>query len=160
MLVTCHKLKHALELVEPAIPKGKVSLPITANFPIQGGRMMATDLEIAISAALPEATGRAAMCLPFALVKRFLQHIPDTEMLDMTVKGHKTTITAGRMNTVIQGSAPKDFPPLHRHVQHCLRHWASAARGALREVVPRIRQAAARGRGPARAAQFRGILQE
>ena len=112
MLVTSHKLKHALDLIEPAIPRGRVSMPITSNFLMQGGRLVATNLEIAISAELPEVTGRAAMCLPFALVKRFLQHVSDTEVLDITVKGYKTTIKAGRMTSVVQGSNPKDFPSL------------------------------------------------
>jgi len=113
MLVTSHKLKHALELIEPAIPRGKISMPITANFLMQGSRVSATNLEIAISAELPEATtGRTAICLPHALVKRFLQHVPDTEMLDITVRGYKTTIKAGRMESTVQGSNPKDFPAL------------------------------------------------
>ena len=95
MLVTSHKLKHALDLIEPAIPRGRVSMPITSNFLMQGGRLVATNLEIAISAELPEVTGRAAMCLPFALVKRFLQHVSDTEVLDITVKGYKTPLRRG-----------------------------------------------------------------
>lgn len=113
MLITSHKLKHALELIEPAIPKGKVAMPITSNFLMQTGRVSATNLEIAISAALPEATtGRTAICLPHALVKRFLQHVPDTEMLDITVSRYKTTIKAGRMVSTVQGSNPRDFPAL------------------------------------------------
>lgn len=110
MLIPCHKLKHALDLIEPAVSR-KTTLPITQNFLMQRGQVMATNLDIAISASLPEVKG-AAICLPYAMVNRFLQHIPDTTVLDITVdRGRQTTIKADRMTTTIHGAVPKDFPP-------------------------------------------------
>ncbi len=108
MQIYCYKLKHALELVEPAVAR-KVTLPITQNFLIQNGRVMTTNLEMAISADLPEAQGES-LCLPHGVVSNFIQYIPNTDILDITMDGVKATIRAGRMVTTVIGAAPGDFP--------------------------------------------------
>ena len=109
MQIPCYKLKHALELVEPAIAR-KPTLPITQNFLIQDGRVMATNLEMAIAADLPEAKGES-LCLPYGVVSKFIQYIPNTDILEISIDGTKATIRAGRMSSTVHGADPKDFPP-------------------------------------------------
>ena len=112
MLIPCYKLKHSLDLVEPAVAR-KATLPITQNFLIQNGRVMATNLDMAIAADLPEAKG-ATLCLPHGVVSRFIQYVPNTDILDIAVDGIKVTIRAGRMVTTIHGADPEEFPPFPR----------------------------------------------
>ena len=86
MIIPVYKLKHALDVVAPSVGGKKAVLPNTANVLIQDGRVMATNLEIAISVELPEAEGEA-ICMPYSTIANILQFISGTENLNISVDG-------------------------------------------------------------------------
>ena len=110
MKIPVHRLKHALELVEPAVAR-KATLPITQNVLFQEGKLVATNLELAVAADMPEAAG-FRHTLPYKLLVDVLRHIPNTEIASIERDGGTVTLTAGGTRVTLHGTDAADFPPL------------------------------------------------
>ena len=110
MNIPVHRLKHALALVDCAVAR-KATLPITQNVLFQGGKLVATNLEIAVSADLPEAAG-FHHTLPYKPLVDILRHIPNTEVAAIERDGGTVTLTAGGTRATLYGTDAADFPPL------------------------------------------------
>ncbi len=113
MQVPVHRLKHALELVEPAVARGKVTLPILANVLFRGGKLRATNLELSVSADLAEASGDA-FTLPYKTLTDVLRHIPNAEVATLERDGGKVTLTSGGTRVTLFSTDAGEFPPTGR----------------------------------------------
>ena len=109
--IPVHRLKHALELVEPAVARGKTTLPITLNVLFRAGGLHATNLTLAISAELQEVLGMA-FTLPFKTLSDVLRHVPNAETATIEYENGAATIHVGGNRIRLVGTDPSEFPPL------------------------------------------------
>ena len=108
--IPVHRLKHALELVEPAVAR-KTTLPITQNVLFRAGALHATNLTLAISADLREIQG-VAFTLPHSTLTNLLRHVPNAEVATMEYEGGTVIIAAGGNRLRLHGTESGDFPPV------------------------------------------------
>ncbi len=73
MQIQVQRLREALDLLRPAVPK-KHPMPVLQNVLLNDGLAMATDLDLAVVVQLPEAEGQCV--LPFRTVADVLKLIP------------------------------------------------------------------------------------
>lgn len=111
MEIQVSKLREALKLLEPVVPK-KSALPIVEYVYLGNGRARATDLEIAVSVDLPEAD--EPMLLPAVTALAFLENAPGHRMAKLTVKGREVGITVGDTEAQWTTNDAADFPPIER----------------------------------------------
>ena len=112
MDIQVDKLRKALDLVSPAVARGKVTLPITTSVLFSGGKLVATNLEMWISVELPE-LGRSSFILPHRALNEALKFMSGRQMLTMTPDRTKVVLeTAGSKMTLVKPGAPRDFPPM------------------------------------------------
>ena len=109
--IPVHRLRHALELVDPAVARGKVTLPILANVLFRGGKLRATNLELSVSADLAEASGDA-FTLPYKTLTDVLRHIPNAEVATLERDGGKVTLTSGGTRVILYSTDAGEFPPM------------------------------------------------
>ncbi|GAI84381.1 unnamed protein product, partial [marine sediment metagenome] len=83
MQIQVQKLRDALKLLEPVVPK-KTSLPILHNALIKGGKAIAGDMETFVMVDLPEAD--IDFLVPLKTVMQLLNYVPGTETLSIEVK--------------------------------------------------------------------------
>ncbi|MDO8637569.1 MAG: DNA polymerase III subunit beta, partial [Dehalococcoidia bacterium] len=111
MEIQVSKLREALKLLEPVVPK-KAILPVIGYVYLGNGRAMATNLEIAVKVDLPEASEK--MLIPVMAALDFLETIPGHRMVTVTVKGKNVVLTSGSMEAEYTTEDPEDFPPIER----------------------------------------------
>lgn len=116
MQIRVERMRQALNLVEPAVAK-KATLPIIQNVLVSGGLVQATNLEVAVSAPLPEA-GDARFTMPFKLVKEAMSRLPGYELLQVEVSDTKLSFQTPRTQFTFHTSPPDDFPPLPKQPEH------------------------------------------
>jgi DNA polymerase III sliding clamp (beta) subunit (PCNA family) len=109
MNIQVTKLREALELLKPAVPK-KSTLKVTAFIRLGEGKAIATDLETMVIADLPEAT--EAMLLPFVQIAEMLKYVPGHEMLKMEAKGKLLSLSWPDGNASYPTESVADFPVL------------------------------------------------
>ena len=106
MQIQVQKLRDALKLLEPVVPK-KTSLPILHNVLIKGGKAIAGDMETFVLVDLPEAD--IDFLVPHKAVMQLLNYVPGTETLSIEVnKELKLTWDGGKASYPI--AKPKDYP--------------------------------------------------
>jgi DNA polymerase III sliding clamp (beta) subunit (PCNA family) len=110
--VPVHRLKHALELVKPAVARRKLTMPILTNVLFRGGKLRATNLELSVSAALAETSGDA-FTLPYKTLTDMLRHIPNAEVATLEHDGGKVILTSGGTRVTLFSTDAGEFPPLH-----------------------------------------------
>ncbi|MBR6505259.1 DNA polymerase III subunit beta [Candidatus Saccharibacteria bacterium] len=114
--VTQEKLSKALNNVS-RIAVGKVTLPILNNVLIRVDKskvsLITTNLDMAIIDYLPVSSSKdGVITAPAKLLAEFVSNLPRGEKVKITSKDNKTTITAGKYSSTINGSPADDFPEL------------------------------------------------
>lgn len=111
MKIQVSRLRNALELVEPAVPK-RATLPVLSNVRLGQGRVVATDLEVAIMVSLPEA--EEDLCLPYRGAGDFLKAIPGIADAILSVEGRTLTFQANynQAQASFVVIAVEDYPPI------------------------------------------------
>jgi DNA polymerase-3 subunit beta len=114
MEIQVERLRQALELVSSAIPKGKVTLPITTSVLFKEGKLTATNLELWVSVDVPQLqAGRTGFVLPHRALTEALKFIPGRQMLTITPDRQRVLLeSAGSRTTLIKPGLPRDFPPM------------------------------------------------
>lgn len=103
------KLREAMELLKPAVPK-KPTLPVLSFVLLKNGQAMACDLERAVVVDLP---GFQGQCLiPFHSVLDLVKYIPGHEMLTIEQSGKDLSLSWSKGKASYQTHDPLDFPPL------------------------------------------------
>lgn len=113
MKVQIEKLRQALKLLKPAVPR-KTTLPVTTHVRLGEGKVVATDLEVAVtvSGVGESQDGEVAMCLPYRLLSELLASMPGHEIADITLVDKVATITAGSTTLTLNALPGEDFPPI------------------------------------------------
>jgi len=114
--VTQEKISKALNNVS-RIAVGKVTLPILNNVLIHVDKskvsLVTTNLDMAIIDYLPVSSSKdGVITVPAKLLAEFVSNLPRGEKVKITSKDNKTTITAGKYSSTINGSPADDFPEL------------------------------------------------
>ena len=114
MEIQVERLRQALELVSSAIPKGKVTLPITTSVLFKEGKLTATNLELWVSVDVSQLqTGRTGFVLPHRALTEALKFIPGRQTLTITSDRQRVLLeSAGSRTTLIKPGLPRDFPPM------------------------------------------------
>ena len=103
------KLREALVLVGPAVPH-KSALPVTLNVRLGDGRVMATDLEVAVAVQVPGEGG--PVLLPHKGALEFLKYAPGHETARITRQKGVVNIAAGEQSASFQTPDAAEFPPI------------------------------------------------
>ena len=114
--VAQEKLAKALNNVS-RIAVGKVTLPILNNVLIRVNNkkvsLTTTNLDMAIVDFLPVSNSEdGVITVPAKLLAEFISNLPKGEKITITEKNQKITISAGKYQSVINGSPADDFPEL------------------------------------------------
>jgi len=109
MLVGVDRLREVLGILEPAVPK-RANLPVLVYARLGEGRAVATDLEVGISLALPEA--REPLLVPHRRMSEFLKYVPGHLTATLEVDNGPLKITAGGTQASFDTGNPADYPPL------------------------------------------------
>jgi len=108
MQIKVRKLREALELLGPVVPK-KATLPVLTNVLLKDGKAMATDLEIAVALELPEAEGQCV--LPYRPVADLLKRVPGAGTLTLEQEGKKLNLAWPGGRASYDAPEPEDYPP-------------------------------------------------
>ncbi|MBQ9180940.1 DNA polymerase III subunit beta, partial [Candidatus Saccharibacteria bacterium] len=111
--VTQSKLSKALNNVS-RIAVGKVTLPVLNNvlIRVEGSKvsLVTTNLDMAVVDFLPVSNCKDGVTtVPAKLLAEFVSNLPHSETVKITADGPKVTITAGKYQSVINGSSADDF---------------------------------------------------
>ncbi len=101
------RLRQALELIEPVVPK-KATLPVLTNVLVSEGRVIANDLEVCIAANFPEADGE--FLLPFRSVLELLKSVPGDEKLSVTREEKMLNLAWAGGKASYPVPEPEDYP--------------------------------------------------
>lgn len=109
MEIQVERLREALKLVQPAVPK-KPTLPILKHVMIEDGKITATDLEVAVIVELP---GADEKCLiPHHAVMELLKYVPGMENLSIKTKKKSIQLSWGDGNASYDVDNVDDYPPI------------------------------------------------
>lgn len=111
MEIQVRKLRTALDLLEPVVPK-KTTLPATAYACLREGKAVGTDLNTALTVYLPEV--QEPMLLSPREVLQFLTYVPGHLVAKVTrqAPGYGVSIVAGGHSAIFYGRDPADYPPI------------------------------------------------
>ena len=114
--VTQEKLSKALNNVS-RIAIGKVTLPILNNVLIRVDNkkvsLVTTNLDMAIVDFLPVSSSEdGVVTVPAKLLAEFVSNLPKGEIIEISSKDTKVTISAGNYSSTINGALADDFPEL------------------------------------------------
>ena len=144
MDIQVDKLRKALDLVSPAVAKGKVTLPITTSVLFSGGKLLASNLELWISVDLPE-LGRSSFLLPHRAITEALKFTSGRQTLTMTPDRTKVVLeTPSSKMTLVKPGMPRDFPPMPHPEGDGFAVDGDKLVGSLRQVHPYISSEKAR----------------
>ena len=144
MDIQVDKLRKALDLVSPAVARGKVTLPITTSVLFSGGKLLATNLEMWISVDLPE-LGRSSFLLPHRAITEALKFTSGRQTLTMTPDRTKVVLTTPSSKmTLVKPGMPRDFPPMPHPEGDGFAVDGDKLVGSLRQVHPYISSEKAR----------------
>lgn len=108
MQIQVQRLREALDLLRPAVPK-KHPMPVLQNVLLNDGLAMATDLDLAVAVQLPEAEGQCV--LPFRTVADVLKLIPWNDTLTLEQRGKDVDLRWDGGKASYQVPEPDAFPP-------------------------------------------------
>jgi DNA polymerase-3 subunit beta len=106
MQVQVRKLREALQLLEPVIPR-KTALPILHNVLLKDGQVIAGDLETFVFIDLPEAD--LECLIPHGAVMQLLKYVPGNETLTIEADG-ELTLNWDSGKSSYPREKPKDYP--------------------------------------------------
>ncbi len=114
--VTQEKLSRALNNVS-RVAIGKVTLPILNNVLIRVDQkkvsLITTNLDMAIIDFLPVSSSEdGVVTVPAKLLAEFVSNLPKGEIVEISSKDTKVTISAGKYSSTINGAVADDFPEL------------------------------------------------
>ena len=114
--VTQEKLSRALNNVS-RVAIGKVTLPILNNVLIRVDQkkvsLITTNLDMAIIDFLPVSNSEdGVVTVPAKLLAEFVSNLPKGEIVEISSKDTKVTISAGKYSSTINGAIADDFPEL------------------------------------------------
>jgi DNA polymerase III subunit beta len=145
MDIQVDKLRQALDLVAPAVPRGKVTLPITTSVLLDEGKLVATNLEVWVAVDLPE-VGDSAFVLPHRALTEALKFTPGRQTLSMIPEGERVILqTASSRLSLVKPGAPQDFPPMPQPEGDGFTVDGDRLVGGFLEVLPYL---ASEGRAP------------
>ena len=108
--VQVQKLREALQLLEPAVPR-KPSVAALTNVRLGEGKAVATDLEVAITiSGVGEDGAGDGVCLDYRTLLKLLASVPGYEMATITLEDKKATLTAGATQAVLAALPVADYP--------------------------------------------------
>ena len=114
--VTQEKLSKALNNVS-RIAIGKVTLPVLNNVLIRVHNkkvsLITTNLDMAIIDFVPVSNFKdGVITVPAKLLAEFVSNLPKGQVIKISEKDNKITITSSKYKSVINGSSAEDFPEL------------------------------------------------
>ena len=114
--VTQEKLSQALNTVSRTAV-GKVTLPILNNVLIRVDNkkvsLVTTNLDMAVVDFLPVSSSEnGVVTVPAKLLAEFISNLPKGETIEITARGNKVNISAGKYSSTINGAPADDFPEL------------------------------------------------
>jgi len=104
------KLRLALDLVEPAVPR-KPATAILSRVRLDGGMAMATDMEksIVVSGVYEDGAGEG-LCLDHRTLSNVLAQLPGYEFLSISVENKRATLTTLNTQTSMDAAPATDYP--------------------------------------------------
>ncbi len=108
MKVRVDKLRKALIILEPVVPKKKPTIPITAMVRLHDGMVTGTNLETAVSVNLPEAIEDCM--LPYKKALELLKYVPGNDTLTIEPVNKLVKLSWGDGVATYPSDDPKDFP--------------------------------------------------
>jgi DNA polymerase III sliding clamp (beta) subunit (PCNA family) len=145
MDIQVDRLRQVLDLVAAAIPRGRVTLPITTSVLFSEGKVTATNLEFWISVDLPE-LGDYSFVLPQRALTEALKFTPGRQMVSVVPDEDRVVLEtpASRLSLVKPGE-PQDFPPMPQPAGDGFVVDGDRLVGGFLEVLPYL---ASEGRAP------------
>ncbi len=107
MQVRVQKLREAMQLLEPAVPR-KTALPVLHNVLLKDGKAVAGDLETFVFIDLPEADTECL--LPHKSIMELLKFVPGNETLTIETDGEITLSWDGGKSSYPRVK-PEEYPP-------------------------------------------------
>lgn len=109
MEIQVYKLREALDLLKPVVPK-KPTLSVLGNVLLEGGTLRATDLEVGV--AIEMAPFHGEYLLPYQKVVELLKRVPGHQTLTVEQNGRSLKLSWPNGEASYDTEAkPKDFPP-------------------------------------------------
>ena len=133
-------LREALDLVIPAVPR-KAPLAVVNHVRLGDGQVVATDLDVAVAVALPQAEG--AMLLPPREALEVLRYAPGHLSARITSENGAVSIAVGGMESNFKVPALDDFPPVPFTAPDQLEHQGVLEGDALVRAMTAVLPAAA-----------------
>lgn len=114
--VAQEKLSAALNNVS-RVAIGKVTLPILNNVLIRVNEkkvsLITTNLDMAVIDYLPVSSSEdGVITVPAKLLAEFISNLPKGEVIEVSAKDTKLTISAGKYSSTINGALADDFPEI------------------------------------------------
>lgn len=107
MQVRVDRLREALKLLEPSVPK-KPTLDVLKNILLKDGEAVATDMEVMIILSLPEIEGECL--IPHRSALELLKYVPGNEMLSIEQAGKRIELSWDGGKASFDCPKPKDYP--------------------------------------------------
>lgn len=108
MRVQVTKLRNALALLEPVVPR-KTTLPILTNVKLSHGKAIAADLELYVTVTIDNDLEGECL-LPFADVSKLLKTVPGAEELEIKQEGGKIELVWSTGKATFDLKPLEDFP--------------------------------------------------
>ena len=109
MQIRVDRLREALRLVQPAIPRKSV-LPVLKNILLRDGQAIANDLEVMVILELPEVEGE--YLIPHHSALELLKYVPGNELLSIEQSKKKIEFSWEGGKASYDAVDPKEYPPL------------------------------------------------
>jgi len=111
MEIHVNKLREALDMLKPAVPR-KPTLPVIANAWLGDGKAVATDLDTAVRVNLPDIAGASPVLLPFKDALEFLKRAPGHRMAVITAEGKSVRMSVDGAQASFRVEDVQDYPAL------------------------------------------------
>jgi len=102
-------LRNAMQLLSPVVPK-KPTIKALSNVLLQDGRLMATNMEVAVAIDIPEAEG--SCLLPISSVLGLIKYVPSHELLTIEQGGTQLKLSWNGGSASYTTDKIEDYPQL------------------------------------------------
>ncbi len=109
MKVKVDKIRKVLSILEPVVPK-KTTIPVCRYVLLREGKVVANNLEVAVSYNLSEANQECL--LPHRIILEMLKFVPGDDMLTIEPDGKLVKFSWSDGKAVYPTENPRDFPPV------------------------------------------------
>ncbi len=109
MQMRVHRLREALRLLQPVVPK-TTSIPVIKNVLLRDGQAIANDLETMVILELPEAEGE--YLIPHRSAQELLKYVPGDELLSIEQPKKSIEFSWEGGKASFDAADPKEYPPL------------------------------------------------